>query len=55
MVCFACNKRLTNIEATRKFASGEYTDLCNKCLSTIQDDVLTEDDALNTPDDDEEE
>jgi hypothetical protein len=38
MRCQACNVVLTPQESTRKFAiSGDYVDLCNKCLSTIDD------------------
>lgn len=42
MRCQACNVILTPAESTRKFASGEFVDLCNKCLGTIQEDVATE-------------
>jgi len=46
MRCAACDKRLSNREATRKFASGVFVDLCDKCLGTIQEDVLVEDDSM---------
>lgn len=40
MKCYCCNNTLTTQEATRKFkTSGEYVDMCNKCLSTIDDEV----------------
>jgi len=39
MRCYACDCVLTNREATRKFSSGAFTDLCSGCLGTIQDDV----------------
>lgn len=40
--CVACNRILDNQESTRKFAgSGEYVDMCNTCLGTIEDDVDT--------------
>lgn len=39
MKCYACDCVLTGREATRKFASGAFTDLCSGCLSTIADDV----------------
>lgn len=40
--CECCNVILTPQEATRKFkGSNTYTDMCNKCLSTISDDVET--------------
>lgn len=42
MRCYACNKVLSTQESTRKFASGEYADMCNKCLGTIQEDVNTQ-------------
>ena len=41
MRCIACNVRLTNREATRKFASGSYCELCDVCLGTIQDGLET--------------
>jgi len=40
MVCYSCNKRLTTRESCAKFSSGAFTELCTKCLTTIQDDVL---------------
>lgn len=40
MRCQCCNVILTTQEATRKFEeSGDYVDMCNKCLSTIDDSV----------------
>lgn len=40
MRCSACNVILTTQESTRKFkVSGDYVDMCNKCLHTIDDDV----------------
>ncbi len=34
MRCCACNKLLSDFEATRKDAkTGEYVDMCNTCLS----------------------
>jgi hypothetical protein len=42
MRCSACNVILTTSESVRRFKdSGEFVDLCNKCLSTISDDVQT--------------
>ena len=41
MRCQCCNRALSNVEATRKFASGTFTDMCTKCLSTIEDSVDT--------------
>lgn len=43
MRCVACNKALSDFEATRKSAeTGEYLDLCNYCYSTIGGNVLAE-------------
>lgn len=40
MRCLSCNTQLTDREATRKYASsGTFIDLCNKCFSTIADDI----------------
>ena len=40
MRCECCNVLLTTQESTRKFkTSGEYVDMCNKCLHTIDDEV----------------
>ena len=40
MRCSCCNVILTTQESTRKFkVSGDYVDMCNKCLNTIDDDV----------------
>lgn len=52
MRCQACNRLLTNSEATRKFASGVFTDLCNKCLGTIEEDVSLQEDEYNEEEDD---
>lgn len=53
MVCIACNKRLTTRESCAKFSSGVFTELCTKCLSTIQEDVLV-DEASDVEDSEEE-
>lgn len=40
MKCSCCDVILTTQEATRKFKdSGDFVDMCNKCLSTIDDVV----------------
>lgn len=40
MRCLSCDTILTDQEATRKYASsGTFIDLCNKCFSTIADDI----------------
>lgn len=42
MRCLACNKELTEFEATRKSAqTGEFLDLCNECYRPIKDDLRT--------------
>ena len=42
MRCLACNKALTDYEATRRFdQSKEFVDLCNHCFhSGVSDDLL---------------
>lgn len=44
MKCYCCDKILTPAESVRKFNSGTYTDMCTKCLSTIDDDVVVQED-----------
>jgi len=40
MRCLACDTNLSDFESTRKHhETGEFIDLCNKCFSTIQNDV----------------
>lgn len=41
MRCRACDRRLNDKEATRKYANAPtvFIDLCNPCFSTIADDV----------------
>jgi hypothetical protein len=40
MRCIACNAVLTDFEATRKGVNtGEYLDMCERCFSTIRDDI----------------
>lgn len=43
--CVACDKNLTDFEATRKLSNGEgefsYPDLCNKCFHLSGLDELT--------------
>ena len=47
MRCQACNRALTDFEATRKsVTTGEYLDLCNQCFSEISSEV----DALERED-----
>jgi hypothetical protein len=43
MRCYCCDRVLSDFESTRKSATtGEYLDMCNKCYSTIKDDLLSE-------------
>lgn len=47
MRCKACDVRLTPREATRKCeGTGEYPDLCDECLSTINEDLRLEGNPL---------
>jgi hypothetical protein len=41
--CIACNRNLNDYEATRKDLHGNYLDMCNKCYTFVQEDVLTVD------------
>lgn len=43
MRCYCCDKNLSDFESTRKsVTTGEYLDMCNKCYSTIKDDLISE-------------
>lgn len=43
MRCVCCNKLLSDFEATRKHAeTGEYLDMCNKCLDFCPEIPYTE-------------
>jgi len=39
MKCLACNKELTDVEATRKDIRGNYVDMCSFCLYDIRKDI----------------
>lgn len=52
MRCVACNRALSSQEATRKFSSGDFVDLCNSCLSTIKTEVDTIEGKQEDPFDD---
>ena len=40
MRCLACNKVLSDFEATRRsLISGDFMDICNACYTNIEDDV----------------
>jgi hypothetical protein len=62
MRCLSCDCNLSDFEATRKYESGEYIDLCNRCFSStdlrnthviVRDDLEeyqdVEDDLGETP------
>jgi hypothetical protein len=52
MRCAACNVILSTSESVRRFKnSGDFVDLCNKCLSTISDDIETVDGEAQDEDD----
>ena len=43
MRCYCCDKALSDFESTRKsVATGDYLDMCNKCYSTIKEDLHAE-------------
>jgi len=53
MKCCCCDKILNNFESTRKSkTTGDYLDMCNRCYSTIKDDVKTVDREDVSEDDD---
>ena len=53
MRCAACNVPLSTSESVRRFKeSGDFVDLCNKCLATISDDVQVVDGQASDEDDD---
>lgn len=51
MRCYACDCALTARQATRKFPSGEFVDLCDSCLTTIDTPTL-DSDKEDLPDED---
>ena len=52
MKCSCCDVILTTAESVRKFKnSGNYVDMCNKCLATISDDVATVDGVASEEED----
>lgn len=43
MRCYCCDKLLSDFESTRKSVNtGDYLDMCNKCYSTIKEDLHAE-------------
>lgn len=60
MRCSACNKNLTDFEATRKTEDGSFLDLCNRCatisgVNKTEDrfDLVSYSDYVDLEDDDE--
>lgn len=42
MRCLSCNALLSDFEATRRLVlTDEFLDLCNRCFSTISEDLHT--------------
>lgn len=40
MRCLACDKRLNDRESVRKYSSNNsFVDLCDRCFSTVSDDI----------------
>jgi hypothetical protein len=40
MRCTCCDRLLNDFESTRKSkTTGEYLDMCNKCYTTVADDI----------------
>lgn len=52
MHCLACDCLLSDFEATRKYESGEFVDLCNHCFyeSDLEGLVILEREDLQTVD-----
>lgn len=56
MRCYCCNTPLSGAQAVRRFKdSNEFTDMCDRCLETISDDVETVDGDIPPEEDEEEE
>lgn len=53
MRCNCCDRPLSNLESTRKFASGTYVDMCTKCLGTISESVSVIEPDTSEDDDEE--
>ena len=48
MRCQACNKRLNDIEATKKHpTTKEYTDLCTTCYNAVVSELMYSDDEAS--------
>lgn len=52
MRCLACNVRLSDSESTRKYSTGEYIDLCDRCYEASDIESCIERDDLNEEDED---
>lgn len=40
MHCRACDCELSDWESTRKDAEGQYIDFCNRCYSSVKEDLF---------------
>jgi len=41
MKCLCCDKILNDFEATRRYPSGGFVDMCNSCYRTVRYDLYT--------------
>lgn len=54
MRCCCCDTRLNNFEATmRNSSTGEYTDMCLKCLKGLKIKTIGREDLLQEEDEEE--
>lgn len=53
MRCQCCNRNLSDVESTRKHAeTGEYLDICNRCLDGLDIPYTERGDLTDTLEDD---
>jgi len=49
MRCYSCNRNLSDAESVMKSAkTGEYLDMCRKCVKDVDIEVLENNNELNT-------
>lgn len=54
MRCLCCNRNLSDLEATRRHAeTGEFLDICNKCIDDCEVPYIDRLDLEDTIEDDE--
>jgi len=41
MRCVGCDQELSDYEATRKYEINYFVDLCNDCMSNVDEDLVT--------------